>query len=154
MKTVRRGRRGLEFADGSGPDRPSSPQSLIGWAPSPVPPAFCAGAILLLPHSRWRDLLPAQPRFYRYAAAMCALNCATLLGAALLEAGVSEGFCAYGLGAFAYYALFPPLLYRTFLADFFREDGLAGDHSGYFDEMRDAGFLDGFLLMDGDGDDF
>lgn len=60
----------------------------------------------------------------------------------------------YGLGAFAYYALFPPLLYVTFLADFFRDDGLAGDHAGLYDEMLDAGFLDGFLLMDGDGDDF
>lgn len=50
-----------------------------------------AGAILLLPHTRWRDLLPAQPRFYRYVAAMLLLNACMMLGSALLEGGVGEG---------------------------------------------------------------
>lgn len=84
---------------------------------------------------------------------MALLNGCMLLGSALLEGGVREGYCVYGAGAFLYYALFPPLLYATFLADFLRDDGLAGDHAGLYDEMLASGFLDGFLLMDMDSAD-
>ena len=36
--------------------------------------------------------------------------------------GAGWGYCLAGLCNFAYYVGYPPLLYVTFLADFFRED--------------------------------
>ena len=37
--------------------------------------------ILALPHTKWRDRLPAKPSFYRYIAVLFALNALAGLGA-------------------------------------------------------------------------
>ena len=110
------------------------------------------GAIVALPYTAWRDALPARPSFYTYCACLCGLNCAVLLGSALLEGGVDAGYCVYGAAEFCYYAGFPPLLYATFLAGFFRDDDLQLE-SDMYSEMLDSGFIEETLLS-GEQDDF
>ena len=84
---------------------------------------------------------------------MLALNGAVLLGAALLLGGEHGGYCVYGIATFAQYAAYPPLLYATFLADFFSEEDDLDADGPYYSEMHDAGFfLDG--LAEGEGDGF
>ena len=41
----------------------------------------------------------------------------------LVAGGAEWGYCVAGLVNFLYYVGYPPLLYLTFLADFFREVG-------------------------------
>jgi hypothetical protein len=42
---------------------------------------------------------------------------------------------------YAYYACYPPVLYLTFLADYFREDEYEVE-SRYYSEMEEAGYFD------------
>jgi hypothetical protein len=98
--------------------------------------------ILTLPYTGWRDRLPARPSFYRYVMILFILNGLDGLGSLLLGFGASFGYCVYGFAGFAYYSLYPPLLYTTFLADFLREEEMQiGD--AYYSEMKDAGYFDG-----------
>lgn len=98
--------------------------------------------ILALPYTRWRDRLPARPSFYRYVLILFILNGLEGFGSMLLGFGASFGYCIYGFAGFAYYALYPPLLYTTFLADFLREEDLQMEDA-YYSEMKDAGYFDG-----------
>jgi len=58
-------------------------------------------------------------------------------------ASVSLGYCIGGISNFVYYAIYPPLLYITFLAEFFRDDELDMDNV-YYSEMKDAGYFDDY----------
>lgn len=98
--------------------------------------------ILTLPYTRWRDRLPARPSFYRYVMILFVLNGLEGFGSLLLGFGGSFGYCVYGFAGFAYYALYPPLLYTTFLADFLREEEMQMEDA-YYSEMKDAGYFDG-----------
>jgi hypothetical protein len=40
--------------------------------------------ILILPHTKWRDRLPAKPSFYRYILVLFILNLLAALGEVLL----------------------------------------------------------------------
>ncbi|OAE33163.1 hypothetical protein AXG93_4773s1360 [Marchantia polymorpha subsp. ruderalis] len=97
--------------------------------------------ILILPYTKWRDHLPARPSFYRYVFILFVLNSITGLGSFLLGLGADFGHCIYAFTSFAYYAFYPPLLYMTFLADFFREEDLQMEDV-YYSEMKDAGYFD------------
>jgi hypothetical protein len=97
--------------------------------------------ILILPYTRWRDRLPARPAFYHYVLILFILNGLEAFGSTLLGFGADFGYCVYGLSAFFYYALYPPLLYATFLADFLREEDLQMEDA-YYSEMKDAGYFD------------
>mmetsp|Transcript_12567 Transcript_12567/g.41426 ORF Transcript_12567/g.41426 Transcript_12567/m.41426 type:complete len:296 (-) Transcript_12567:94-981(-) len=97
--------------------------------------------VVLLPFTRWRDRLPARPSFYRYVAILLALNFAAFIGAMLLAANVPEGYCVYGGACFLYYALFPPLLWVTFLQEFFVEDDDEYEQA-YYAELRESGYFD------------
>ena len=120
------------------------------WAAHEFIFALVYGAILVLPYTDWRDKLPARPSFYRYAACLLVLNALNALAALLVAAGdMDGGYCLGGVCNFVYYAAYPPLLYHTFLADFFRDDDTLELESAYYSEMRDAGYFDA-----GDGDDF
>ena len=46
--------------------------------------------ILALPHTKWRDRLPAKPSFYRYVLVLFALNLLAGLGEALNSPGHSN----------------------------------------------------------------
>jgi hypothetical protein len=99
------------------------------------------GFILFMHHSKWRERLPARPAFYNYICAMLLLNVVSLLGCVLLGNGAGFGLWLYNLATVCYHSLYLPLLYVTFLADFFQEEDLRLENV-YYSEMKDAGFFD------------
>ncbi|MCO5578389.1 hypothetical protein L7F22_032230 [Adiantum nelumboides] len=97
--------------------------------------------ILVLPHTKWRDRLPARPTFYRYVVILFVLNVLSAFGHALICVGADFGYCLHGLSTFFYNGFYPPLLYATFLLDYFLEDDVHLDDI-YYSEMKDAGYFD------------
>lgn len=73
------------------------------------------------------------------------LNKGTLLAGTVAALGIPLGFhwgyCVVGLCNGAYYVGYPPLLYVTFLADFFREDDYELENA-YYSEMEEAGYFE------------
>ncbi|GJP32713.1 hypothetical protein CLOM_g17314 [Closterium sp. NIES-68] len=104
-------------------------------------------ALLALPLSHWRDALPAGPAFHRYVFLLLLLHACSALACLLLALHASAALCIRGLAVYLYTACFPPLLYATFLADFFKDEDAAVEDA-YYSEMRDAGYFD----ADGDWD--
>ncbi|OVA00795.1 Uncharacterized protein family [Macleaya cordata] len=99
------------------------------------------GFILYMHHSKWRERLPARPAFYNYILVMFCLNAIALFSCGLLGSGAIFGLWLYNLTTICYHAFYLPLLYLTFLADFFQEDDLHLENV-YYSEMKDAGFFD------------
>ncbi|KAG8478918.1 hypothetical protein CXB51_028943 [Gossypium anomalum] len=99
------------------------------------------GSILFMYHSKWRERLPARPAFYKYVAFMFILNALELFACALTGNGASFGFWLYSATIVCYHAFYLPLLYITFLADFFEEEDMHLENV-YYSEMKDAGFFD------------
>ncbi|XP_010546644.1 PREDICTED: transmembrane protein adipocyte-associated 1 [Tarenaya hassleriana] len=99
------------------------------------------GMIFFMYNSKWRERLPARPAFYKYVTIMFALNGFSLFACALTANGASFGFWLYGIASVCYHAFYLPLLYVTFLADFFQEEDLNLENV-YYSEMKDAGFFD------------
>ncbi|ESQ32274.1 hypothetical protein EUTSA_v10004666mg [Eutrema salsugineum] len=99
------------------------------------------GMIFLMYNSRWRERLPARPAFYKYITIMFALYGLYLVASAFTANGAHFGFWLYGIMSVCYHALYLPLLYITFLADFFQEEDLNLENV-YYSEMKDAGFFD------------
>lgn len=105
--------------------------------------ALCVknGNTLLPNHTSYaQDRLPAKPSFYRYVMIMCAYNAVRLQATMLIAVHLSFGYCMYGLVGLAYTACYPPLLYITFLHEFFRDSELDSELL-YYEEMHDAGYL-------------
>lgn len=98
------------------------------------------GIILFMYHSKWRERLPARPAFYKYISIMFILNALALFACVLN--GASFGYWLYGITIVCYHAFYLPLIYVTFLADFFQEEDLHLENV-YYSEMKDAGFFDG-----------
>ncbi|KAM2895389.1 hypothetical protein FF1_010505 [Malus domestica] len=99
------------------------------------------GFILFMYHSKWRERLPARPAFYKYTAIMFTLNVLVLFACLLTGNGAGFGFWLYSATIVCYHAFYLPLLYVTFLADFFQEEDLNLENV-YYSEMKDAGFFD------------
>ncbi|OMO55331.1 hypothetical protein COLO4_36048 [Corchorus olitorius] len=99
------------------------------------------GFILFMYHSKWRERLPARPAFYKYVTIMFILNALALLACGLTGNGSNFGFWLYSVTTVCYHAFYLPLLYITFLADFFQEEDLNLENV-YYSEMKDAGFFD------------
>ncbi|KAJ4719567.1 Transmembrane protein adipocyte-associated 1 [Melia azedarach] len=99
------------------------------------------GFILFMYHSKWRERLPARPAFYKYISIMFILNALALFASGLSGNGASFGFWLYGATIVCYHAFYLPLIYVTFLADFFQEEDLHLENV-YYSEMKDAGFFD------------
>ncbi|KAJ6883637.1 protein CANDIDATE G-PROTEINUPLED RECEPTOR 2-like [Populus alba x Populus x berolinensis] len=99
------------------------------------------GLILFMYHSRWRERLPARPAFYKYIVIMFILNALSLFASALTGHVTGFGYWLYSTTIVCYHAFYLPLLYVTFLADFFQEEDLQLE-SVYYSEMKDAGFFD------------
>lgn len=100
------------------------------------------GLILFMYNSRWRERLPGRPAFYNYIIVMFTLSVVTLFACVLVGNGVGFGFWLYYLATICYHSFYPPLLYITFLAEFFQEEDLYLENV-YYSEMKDAGFFDG-----------
>ncbi|XAR52523.1 hypothetical protein NMG60_11020650 [Bertholletia excelsa] len=99
------------------------------------------GFILFIYHSRWRERLPARPAYHNYVVIMFCLNAIALFACALTGHGAGFGFWMYDFTVICYHAFYLPLLYVTFLADFFQEEDLNLENV-YYSEMKDAGFFD------------
>ncbi|XP_073005593.1 protein CANDIDATE G-PROTEIN COUPLED RECEPTOR 2-like [Typha latifolia] len=99
------------------------------------------GSVMFMYHSKWRERLPARPAFYNYICAMLLLNGISLFACVLVGNGAGFGFWLYNLTTVCYHSLYLPLLYVTFLADFFQEEDLRLENV-YYSEMKDAGFFD------------
>ncbi|OIT07531.1 PREDICTED: transmembrane protein adipocyte-associated 1 homolog [Nicotiana attenuata] len=99
------------------------------------------GLIFFMYRSRWRERLPARPAFQNYISIMFCLNATALLACALAAHGAGFGLWLYNITVISYHAMYLPLLYVTFLADFFQEDDLHLENV-YYSEMKDAGFFD------------
>ncbi|KAK7277875.1 hypothetical protein RJT34_22894 [Clitoria ternatea] len=99
------------------------------------------GFILFMYHSRWRERLPARPAYYKYVTIMLILNAITLFACGLTGNGAAFGFWLYHFMVVCYHAFYLPLLYVTFLADFFQEEDLHLENV-YYSEMKDAGFFE------------
>lgn len=100
------------------------------------------GSIFFMYHSSWRERLPARPAFYKYVIIMLIMNALALFACGLTGNGAGFGLWLYGATIVCYHAFYLPLLYFTFLADFFQEEDLQLEN-GYYSEMKDAGFFDG-----------
>ncbi|KAK8701711.1 hypothetical protein V6N13_020090 [Hibiscus sabdariffa] len=99
------------------------------------------GLLLFMYKSKWRERLPARPAFYKYVAIMFILNAVALFACGLIGNGSGFGFWLYGAAIVCYHAFYLPLLYITFMADFFQEEDLHLENV-YYSEMKDAGFFD------------
>ncbi|XP_048324400.1 protein CANDIDATE G-PROTEIN COUPLED RECEPTOR 2 [Ziziphus jujuba] len=99
------------------------------------------GFILYMYNSKWRERLPARPAFYKYTAIMFLLNGLALLACGITGNGAGFGFWLYSATIVCYHAFYLPLIYITFLADFFQEEDLNLENV-YYSEMKDAGFFD------------
>ncbi|CAN4108658.1 unnamed protein product [Withania somnifera] len=86
-------------------------------------------------------LVVARPAFQNYISIMFCVNATALLACALAAHGTGFGLWLYNITAICYHAMYLPLLYVTFLADFFQEDDLHLENV-YYSEMKDAGFFD------------
>ncbi|GAB0088518.1 hypothetical protein DMENIID0001_029650 [Sergentomyia squamirostris] len=77
--------------------------------------------IFLLPCTRARDYLalPAKRSFYAYVATLCLLDSLQALGAGLLNWDVPEGLCLLNITSGTYFTFYIPLVYVTFLREFF-----------------------------------
>ena len=110
------------------------------WLLRALASAAAYTAVAALPFTSWRDLLPAKPELYRYATALAGAYWLKALGALLLARGAAAGYCVFGAGAWLYDALFAPLVYATFLMDFFGAAELDTDLLLY-SEMQEAEFV-------------
>ncbi|XP_050256750.1 protein CANDIDATE G-PROTEIN COUPLED RECEPTOR 2-like isoform X1 [Quercus robur] len=102
------------------------------------------GFILFVHFSKWRARLPpsaARPGFYNYIVIMFVINAVALFACGLAGLGAGFGIWLYNLTVTCYHSLYLPLLYVTFLADFFQEDDFLLENA-YYSEMKDAGFFD------------
>ncbi|CAI8603389.1 unnamed protein product [Vicia faba] len=99
------------------------------------------GFILFMYHSRWRERLPARPAFYKYVIIMFIVNAIALFACGLTGSGAAFAFWFYRVTVVCYHAFYLPLLYITFLADFFQEEDFHMENV-YYSEMKDAGFFE------------
>ncbi|KAL0744384.1 hypothetical protein Bca4012_085897 [Brassica carinata] len=99
------------------------------------------GMIFFMYNSKHRERLPARPAFYKYITCMLALNGLSLFACALAANGAHFGLWLFGITSVCYHAFYLPLLYVTFLADFFQEEDLNLENV-YYSEMKHAGFFD------------
>ena len=61
----------------------------------------------------------------------------------MLGVGAASGYCVYGVSNFVYYALYPPILYLTFLAEFFQNTESDLDLL-LASEMKEAGVFENY----------
>ncbi|PNX66511.1 hypothetical protein L195_g055132 [Trifolium pratense] len=72
---------------------------------------------------------------------MFILNTIALFACGLTGNGAGFAFWFYHVTVVCYHAFYLPLLYITFLADFFQEEDFHMENV-YYSEMKDAGFFE------------
>ncbi|KAL8166621.1 hypothetical protein V2J09_008120 [Rumex salicifolius] len=111
------------------------------WAVHKLVLTIVYAVILFMYHSKWRERLPARPAFQKYIKVMLIINSLAIFASLLTGNGVGLGFWLYDITIICYHAVYLPLLYVTFLADFFQEEDLNLENV-YYSEMKDAGFFE------------
>lgn len=78
--------------------------------------------IFILPWTRLKERLnlPSKKSFYYYALFLAMLNLCQAIGSALLYTGTLNGLCVVDVTSYIYFTAFHPLVYGTFLRDFFK----------------------------------
>ncbi|CAH1392656.1 unnamed protein product [Nezara viridula] len=78
-------------------------------------------SILVLPWTRIRErlALPTKRSFYIYILFLVVLNISQSVGSGLLMYSIQEGLCIVDATTCVYFTLFTPLVYHTFLSEFF-----------------------------------
>lgn len=77
--------------------------------------------ILVLPLTKLRERfpLPEKKSFYMYIMLLMFLNISCSIGGAMLLYNIKEGLCIVDITTCVYFTFFTPLVYFTFLRDFF-----------------------------------
>ncbi|XP_030828798.1 transmembrane protein adipocyte-associated 1 homolog isoform X2 [Strongylocentrotus purpuratus] len=85
---------------------------------------FCLAYIIvfLLPYTpvKNRIQLPAKRSFYCYVASLTLLNFSQAIGSGLVYGDVQPAICLVDITSFLYFTCFAPLIYITFLHNFFQ----------------------------------
>ncbi|KAJ7370746.1 Transmembrane protein adipocyte-associated 1 [Desmophyllum pertusum] len=78
--------------------------------------------IVILPYTKLREccIIPARKSFYVYCAVMCVVNMLQGCASLLLYDSIAQSLCLLDFTMFVYYTVFGPMVYWTFLKDFFR----------------------------------
>ncbi|KAF6215923.1 hypothetical protein GE061_000258 [Apolygus lucorum] len=78
-------------------------------------------SIFVLPWTRLRErlALPTKRSFYVYILLLVLLNIVQSIGSGLLLYSIVEGLCVVDVTTCLYFTLFTPLVYHTFLSEFF-----------------------------------
>lgn len=95
--------------------------------------------IVILPFTKLREccIIPARRSFYVYCGLLSVVNLAQGCASLLLHEKIQGSLCVLDVTMFVYYTLFGPLVYWTFLKDFFSSMGnfgdllVANDYAGY-----------------------
>lgn len=94
---------------------------MLFWFISSIIFAAVYLVVFSLPWMRLHDriALPVKQSFYWYALFLALLNLAQASGSGLYYYNVDEGICVVDVTSYLYFTIFTPLVYKTFLADFF-----------------------------------
>lgn len=94
---------------------------MIFWFVSSVCLFLVYGVIFILPFTRiqQRFTLPTKKSFFWYCFLLACLNIVQAIGSALLYFSIQPGMCVVNMMAYLYFTGFAPLVYATFLHQFF-----------------------------------
>ncbi|BES90710.1 Predicted membrane protein [Nesidiocoris tenuis] len=94
---------------------------MLFWFISSLVLAFIYLSILILPWTRLRErlALPTKKSFYVYILLLVLLNVIQSVGSGLLLYSIIEGLCVVDVTTCLYFTMFTPLVYHTFLSEFF-----------------------------------
>ncbi|XP_014664671.1 PREDICTED: transmembrane protein adipocyte-associated 1 homolog [Priapulus caudatus] len=94
---------------------------MLFWFISSIFFSVIYSVIDLLPWTpvSYRLALPTKKSFYLYCLFLAFLNLVQAVGSGMLFYKVQPGMCIVDLTTYIYFTVFTPLVYRTFLSDFF-----------------------------------
>lgn len=94
---------------------------MIFWFVSSLLFSLVYLAVLILPWTKLRErlALPSKQSFYWYSLFLALLNISQTIGSGLILKKINNGLCVVDITTYIYFTIFTPLVYRTFLADFF-----------------------------------
>lgn len=115
--------------------------------------------VLVLPMTRMRErfTLPSKRSFYYYVGFLAALNFMQAVGSLLLYEHINHALCVIDVTTYVYFSFFHPLVYGTFLWNFFRttQTGILFSYKHQVDDIQDDDQLSlpyQTPFMKGDGD--
>ncbi|XP_076469516.1 transmembrane protein adipocyte-associated 1 homolog [Babylonia areolata] len=100
---------------------------------------YCIVLVLPLTRLRERFTLPSKRSFYYYVGFLAALNFTQAVGSLLLYEHVENALCMIDVTTYVYFTVFHPLVYGTFLWNFFRTTptGILFSYKHQVDDIQD-----------------